>query len=384
MTAAPNLTLRVWNANDGQPAEVPLSLAEPGTSCVVELRSLPGASGIHLVLCNGDEVKLRAEVLANAGEVVPLRIGLDEDGLPHVWGLGMNVLLLPAGSRYDPPLPIRPAAPPAPLDLAIVIDGTMLSWQDDPSILTASADKEIVRPLHTARLLDAKELWTTQADKLLALIAKLVEGRDWRVALLAFGDQEPPAVTAEDLRPRYGLHPPEEERTLQVLDLGRLRERLLALPGTPGADVVDAVADALAACVRLRWRSDARKIVFLSGDSPGFSILHALPRGADLCVRQRDVDTQAAALQRLGVEILTIHHAPPAKLGLASVAFQNELLSAAQAQYRRLASLPEMAFEGAAFEPVMAGEQVGRIAGGLARGVALGELVAVREPDSAS
>jgi hypothetical protein len=381
MTARNNLRVRAWRAEEGQAVDVPLAIAGPGASCVVELKSLPGASAIHFVICAGDRVKLRGEVLANPGEVVPLRIELDEEGEPHVWGSGTDVLLLPVDSRYDPLLPVRPPAPPAQLDLAIIVDGTMLSWEEEASQLAVpSAGKEIVRSLHAARLLDSKDLWVAHVEQLIALMSKLVDGRNWRAAVMAFGDQEPPVVTAADLRPRYVLHPAQDERTLQRLDLCRLREKLLALPGTSGADVVDALADALHACAHLRWRSDARKIVLLTGDSPGFSLLHALPKGADLCVRRRDVETQALALHRLGVEILTIYHPPPARLGFTSIAFQNELLNAARAQYLRLASLPEMAFDAADFEPASAGERIGRISGELARGAALGELVAIREP----
>src|SRR5207253_233734 len=134
------------------------------------------------------------------------------------------------------------AAADAPLDVAVIVDGTLLSWQEDAAQPAASLDKETIRPLFTARLLDAKDLWVAHVDQLLDFVARLVQGRDWRGAVLAFGDQDPPAVTAADLHPRYRLHPSEDERTLQRLELGTLRETLLALPGTPGADVIDALA----------------------------------------------------------------------------------------------------------------------------------------------
>lgn len=358
--ASPNgLRLRVWNAGEERAGDAPLRFPE-SEAAAVELRCLPGASGIHLVLCDGDGVRLRAEVPADPGETVPLCIELGDDEMPHVTSPGRSVLLLPTEARYQAAAPFRPAGEQAPIDLAFVIDGTLRSW-GAPS----------------AHLLEVPDLWTAHVDKLLAFAAHITEGRDWRAVGLAFGDQEPPAVSAPDLRPRYLLYPAEEERVLQPLDPDRLRERLLTLPSTPGGDFVDALADALAACSRLRWRTEARRLLVVSGDSPGLSLLHALPQGADLCARRLDVDSQIMHLHRLGVEVLTIYHAPAPHLQLDKLASQGSLLQAARQQYRRLASLAELAFEESAFQPVEAAERLKRIVSPVARGAALGEWVRV-------
>jgi hypothetical protein len=346
------LRLRVWN--DEQTA-VPLVFSGPGEVCSVELRCLPGASGVHLVLFDDGAVRLRAEVVADPGEVVPFQIELDEQGVPHVSSRGRHVILLPVTPQYDPLPPIQLLGDDAPLDLAIVVDGTLRSW----------ADKN-------ACLLDHKDLWSAHVDKLMDFTARVVEGRDWRAVVMAFGDQEPPAVTASDLLPRYQLYPPEEDRTLRPLDLERMRERLLTIPSSPGGDYVDALAEALDACVRLHWRPYARKVAVLTGDSPGSSLLHVLPKGSDLCVRRLDVDTQASWLHHQGVEVVTIYHAPPADLGFYRLAPQDDLLRGARSQYLRLASLPELAFEAAAFHPERAAERLERIVGPIARGAALG------------
>jgi hypothetical protein len=325
--------------------------------CIAELRCLPGGLGVHFVLSDMDAVRLRAEAPANPGEVVPFHIDVDDKGAPHVWSDGFRILLLPVDDRYDAARPILPAAADASLDIAIVIDGTLRNWNGGGS----------------PRLLDQKDLWGAHVDALMDFITRLVDGRDARAAVIAFGDQDPPAVTAADLRPRYRLSPVDEQ--LQTSGVGRLRERLLALEATPGADFVDALADALNACVRLRWRKESRKIVVVSGDSPGHSLLFPLPKGADLGVRHLDVDTQALALHRLGIEIVTIYHDPPAE---KKVGFARELLSGAKAQYVRLASMPELAFEAAALHPAAA-ERVGSISSAVARGMTLGELVRIVE-----
>lgn len=364
MTASSTFRLRVWS---GEETTVALPIGAPGSLCTVELRCLPGASGIHVVLFDDKVVHLRAEVPADPGEVIPLKVELDETTTPHVSSRGRNLILLPGDERYDPVPPIAPWPPQSPLDLAIIIDGTLRNWEEKGG-----------------RLLDDKNLWGMYVEKLLDFAALIVDGRNWRATVIAFGDQEMPAVTAPDLRPRYHLYPPDDERSLRLLDLDRLLDTLLAVPVTPGGDFVDALADALAACERLRWREDARKVVVLIGDSPGCSLLYPLLKGADLCVRQLDVDTQASHLHRLGVEVLTIFNGPAAKVKIDVRPVEQELIRGARAQYFRLASLPELAFEAAVFEPHAAAERLERVATPIARGAALGELVRVADVEMAA
>jgi hypothetical protein len=368
---ANELRLRVWDGAQHAPVEVPLYF--DAAIAAIEVRCLPGASGIQVVLSDGDGVRLRAEVMAEPGEVVPLGIEIDEHGLLNLSSRGREIVYLPGDSRYEPPLPIRATSAETPLDLAIVVDGTTRSW---PEKVPGAVGEQEVAPASTSagRLLDRKDLWSAHVEKLTAFVEAIVAGRDAPIAILAFGDQNPPAVTAGDLLPRYHLHPPEDERMLQTLDAVRLQERLVALPSSPGADFVDATADALDACARLHWRKTARKIVLLTGDSPGASLLHPLPKGADLCVRHLDVDTRAFTLYRLGVELVTIYHEPPRTLGLHAIAPQRDLLAAARDQYERLASLPELAFEEASFEPEIAARRLRELTDVVARGVALGEL----------
>lgn len=352
------LHLRVW---EGEPSLVPLVFSEPGAVCTVELRCLSGASGVHLVLSDANAVRLRAEAVADPGEVVSFQIELDQRGTPHVWSRGRNITLLPSDARYDPPSPIQPSPADSPLDLAIVIDGTLRSW----------AEKD-------ACLLDQKAMWSAHVEQLLDFATRIFDQRDWRATVIAFGDQDPPAVTAGDLRPRYQLYPPEEERTFRALRVEQLRERLLSVPSSPGGDYIDALADALNACTRLRWRPNARKVLVLTGDSPGLSLLHVLPKGADLCVRRLDVDTQAEWLHRQGVEVVTIYHAPPSDRLLYQLVPEGEILRGARSQYMRLASLPELAFEASSLHPEQAAERFGRVSGPLGRGVALGTPVNAR------
>jgi hypothetical protein len=364
----PTLRLRTWNTGQSAPDDVPLCGVAAGETGTAELRCLRGASGVHVVLADEGRVRLRAEIAAEPGEIVPLRVDIDEGGVPQLSSRGRKILLLPPDALYDPPAPIRPATATTMLDVAIVIDGTLRSWAPKPPDAKPSQAGAM-------RLLHHADLWTAHVEQLLELVDRLAQGRQTRVAVLAFGDQEMPAVTAGDLRPEYRLYPAEEERVLRRYDPARLRERLLTLPSTSGGDFVDALADALEACWHLRWDDDARKLLLVSGDSPGSSLLHPLPRGADLCVRQYDVDTEALALHRQGVEIATIYHAPPRHLNLDQVRRRRDLLAAARAQYVRLASVQEAAFEASELRPDAAAELLLQMTDPIGRQASLGELV---------
>ncbi|HET9768298.1 MAG TPA: hypothetical protein VFS60_15700, partial [Thermoanaerobaculia bacterium] len=310
----------------------------------------PGATGVHLAFLAGSGVVLRAEVPAVAGETIAVQVALDAAGALQVWTASQNALYLPVDERYQPALPILPAANAAGLDLALVVDGT-------------------------ARHGSAEER-TAHAAKLVALARELAtRWPECRAALIAFADQPAPHLAAKDLIPLYHLFPADGEMALQAFDAAQLEADLRAVPATFGGDFVDALADALAAAARLRWRPDARKVLVVSGDSPGHSVLHPLRRGADIGVRARDIDTEASRLHRSGVETVTIYLQPPAEKGLYDVEFKRHLLLAAQAQYARLASLPEYAFRAPAFDPAAA---AGVVAGNrlpIGRGASLAELV---------
>ncbi len=346
-------------------SDVELPRQEPGSAVGFRLRCLPGATALHLVVADRQEILLRAEVPATGGETVTLRLELDEDGEIHLSSPGRNALLLPLGPRFEPPPPLRPA-PSGALDLALVVDGTSRLFES----------REIAGPSH----LLGHELWKDYAGRLLSLGEALAKHyrEDPRLSILGFGDQEPPGAVAADLMPRYQIFPMQSEaRALRPLGLKRARRALRSIPATSGGDFVDALADALEASAELRWRPEARKVVVLFGDSPGHSIQFPAPTGGDAGVRERDVDLQAMKLHGLGVEIVTVYLSPAEGLGLRDVEFRAELLSFASEQYTRLASLPEMAFEAATFDPLRAAKVIVEHQGPIARGPAVGELIEV-------
>ena len=187
-------------------------------------------------------------------------------------------------------------------------------------------------------------------------------------------------VEPEDLADGYLLRPPAGAGRFFPWSPERCREALSAVEPTPGGDFVDALAEALHACRSLPWGEGTRRIVLVCGDSPGHSVAHPLPPGADARVRRLDVDVEAEHLHERGVEIATLYFDPQGNAGLGQAVFRKELLAAARDQYRRLASLPEMAFELSRFQSEEAARVVKDVQGLLARRAAPGELIGVSEP----
>ncbi|HKI06091.1 MAG TPA: hypothetical protein VKK31_29195 [Thermoanaerobaculia bacterium] len=320
-----------------------LPLEGPGSSCSLRLRSLPGASGVHLVLTNGGGVLLRAEVDSEGDEWVEVTLEWETESRWTLSSPGRRILYLPPESDYEPIPPLRPAYKSKQLDVALVVDGTTQA--------NGLGAAQTSSPL----LLADRETWGRQADLLIETITGLAREMkaDLRAVVLAFGDRPVPATSAPDLRPVYHLYPARpEDRVLRGGDPGQLRSRLLSLPATSGGDFVDSLADALAACRELRWRAAARKLVVLVGDSPGYSILQPAPWGADAQVRECDVDVEAAALHRQGVELLALYHAPAVES--ATAGFLRPFVDHARAQYLRMATRPDLFFEAAGFEPAAA------------------------------
>lgn len=348
--------------------EIPLGEATP--ECSIRLRALPGATAIHLAVSDEGGVSLRAEVPADENESVLIRLerldgqpldGRHPDG-QHlaVTSPGRHVLTLAPDERYAAPLPIRIPPSGSPLDLALVIDGTARSWSEDaPGPLLGDAGA-----------------WASRASELTGFVDSLrPHFSDVRLAVTAFGDDPPSPAKAVDLLPRYRLHPDASQISLEPVSSEGLRDVLLDLPPTSGGDFVDAVADALAACRGLRWRPEARKLLVLFGDSPGHSILHPPPPGAGVLVRELDVDREAQRLHaEEGVEIITVY-LEPSSPDWREIDFKRQLVEFARAQYRRLASRPEMALEASTLEASVAAETVTGQTGVVGQGASWGELI---------
>lgn len=335
-----------------------LPVAESGEA-VARLRCLAGASGIFLELREGETLRLRVEVPALPGDELAVSFRRSGQGHLVAESPGRRVLHLATDVPYEPPKVLPPPAAGAPLDLALLVDGTMRAGGTNGGWLLGDPGA-----------------WADEVATLVAFAEALAgDAAPFRAAVFAFADEPLPNAKAPDLLPAYKLHPGPEARQLEALDPARLTRRLLALPPSPGGDFVDALARAIADCHSLAWRDEARKVVLVLGDSPGFSLLYPAPPGSDGRSRACDVDEEALRLHDSGVELITLYHSPSEDELAAALAIERSLLDFAAAQYCRIASRPELAFGTADFEPITAAEVLRTREGRLGRGATWGEWV---------
>lgn len=341
----PTLTIRAIEAASGALKDHRLSIE--GSICDLIMQALPGASAIHVFLCS-DGSYARAEIEADTDEAIPIRLAWDASGVFRISSGVRRVFMLPVDERYEPAVLLRPALDAQKLDLLFLIDGTtrFLVTPEDPRtppfltpLLDASLDAQLAenRPSITRA-----KAWEDYISRFTLFARKLRERYpDTRSGVIAFGDHSMEFIaSAPDLVCRYALYPGGlEQRKLRLLSEEQLRERFVRLPPTSGGDFVDALADALQQCQTVGWRADARRILLVFGDSPGFALSYPPPRGADIQVRSCDVDTEAMRLHAdHGVEIVTVYAGAPPHTRSYRLAEPEAYLEYAVEQYCRLAS----------------------------------------------
>ncbi|WP_020504899.1 hypothetical protein [Lamprocystis purpurea] len=332
-----DLTYLALNAK-GAVTALPLT-PTAGAEARLTLTALPGSGGLHLAVLDGGAVCLRCEIPAADEETVEIRLGA-LPGPRFALDTGPRLaVVLPAEARYAPLDPIPAPVAGQPWDIALVIDGT--TRIPDPS----SRDGQR-RPL-----LADPDLWPAMAGRIADLVERLAQGSGGssRVTVLAFGDAPLPGVSDPGLHRgayvlRWGLAGDGHGFTpVGRVDLTRV---LTDLPDSPGGDFTDALGDALYACSQLHWRTQARRLVVLFGDSPGYALAAPVPRGGNARARRHDVDMEARRLHRAGVEILTLYQAQPwptGGVGDPLTAQRRELVRHVVDQYLRLASEARLA-----------------------------------------
>lgn len=339
-------TLRACDPATGQAVDHPLPLEADGSSCTLRMASVPGASAIQVIVSEETSeetsVRLVAEVEGDDTSPVLLTLSRTPDGGVQA-SAGERKLLTLDPRRSRERLPRQVLLGADALDVVVLVDGSTLFWWEQ--------GKEAgLRPL-----LGDKKRWGDHVNQITEFLSDVARDHgSLRWSLLWFGDRPPPRVTADNLKPRYFVEPPVGRRMFHQATVLELGTALEAIKPSSGGDFVDALADALSACRLLGWRADARKLVLLTGDSPGYSVLHPSPPGADIGGRELDVDAEADGLFEHGIELATIHHHPPAESGLHDK--YSDLLEFARDQYVRIASRRKLAFDATSFVPLDAAQ----------------------------
>ena len=327
------MTLDVVDPRSGKLSRMEIAIPAAAAEHVVRLRAVAGASGLQIRLREGDALIFVGETTLSPGETMEVSV----KGNPPRADCGSRPVFRLNPAQTDDSVILSPDGSTA-ADVVFLIDGTSLQARvsGEPGV--------------TSRLLGtpAWEQFTAGWKPALAeLSRRFPDGV--RCVPLAFGDYPLPPVSSGG----YLLYPSEPEHKLRRLDPDATLEALHRLPSCSGADFVDAVAEGLDACLRVGWRQDARKLVILIGDSPGYSLLDGEQETIQLAdgrCRTRDVFDQAANLHAHGVELATVLLLG----GLQQLEEASEaaakLVAHTRRQYVELASLPSWALSSLTFD----------------------------------
>lgn len=345
----------------------PIPLDDNNTQCELRLRSLPGSSALYLLFFKDgqSELCLEAQVEDKQGEIVDVFVSLDTTTESFQLAVSVpnhQIFTLPKNTHYSPTVILPPAEEQTFLDIALLIDGTMRQFSNTQ----VDSSKEVKVPWYSRLLLQNKQ-WQDDVEKMSQFIDALHQHyQDCRINIIAFADDKLPNASARDLSPLYTVSPSNpQDRRFQDYKPERLKTALTRLEASSGGDIVDALAEGLEACSQLSWRSKARKLLILWGDSPGYCVFEPAPANLDIHVRGIDIDTAAAEIHHQGVEILTVYHQPPPELydyyddkkETGDSRHVLDYLSYTEKQYAHLASLPEMALRSNQF----AAEEVAKL-----------------------
>lgn len=316
----------------------------------LKLKSLAGAKGIHLSVHKDSDPSqsiFRINIPTTHQEILNLQLHFNNEQQQVQLDLpGRDYQILPLDSQYEAPSPKRLPLLNQLMDIVILIDGTCQTFSEQGT-----------RPL-----LKDYDTWETTAKPLVSLIEWFEKNTEsLHSSILAFGDYPLDIIKSNQLQPQYSLYPSDtSSRALQMMTTLQAKERLQNLPDTPGGDFVDALADALLTIGQLHWREDARKLVIILGDSPGFSLLKPIPEGGNAAIREWDIETAQHKLVNKGIELATIY---VEQGNYNEQSLQGQLQQAARQQYQSIATYPSIGFTQNTFNPKFLLEQLNQLSG---------------------
>ncbi|MFH1468448.1 MAG: hypothetical protein ABIO70_28925 [Pseudomonadota bacterium] len=367
--------LLVHDPNSGSPSALPLDLPPAPTSLALQVATAPGASAlwVEVVEQGNGQVAFRGEVPILEQETVDLRFTAKEDGGITVEAPLRQLRVHAPQVESSPGALIDTHPATGQLDLVLLVDATTRYYEYGSS----PKPEESLHPLWSA---DEKK--RAHIEELTQVADRLMEAYpSARLAVVAFADARVPGLDALQIQPRWEIWPElPHERELRTASPSLLAQQIEAIQASSGGDFVDALAEGLRAVRALAWRPGARKLVILTGDSPGGSVRHPPPEGAAAQPRRLDVDEEVESLHEQGVEVLSIFHDVPYESGLLDpdrrgrVRMSRVLLRYAEQQYQRMATHGSCFWMRSKLDPAQAAKAVLEAPPRLGRGACLGSV----------
>jgi hypothetical protein len=370
------ITIDVVDEKTGRIESKPLDILANQSSLLLTLECLKGASALQIVLRKDQTIVFCAEIEVRRARTCEATLSaLGGDRFRVECGRRPVFTLAVADPSLRTLAQVMTARQSESIDLLFLIDGTM-RYVGRPS--AASSQTEAVS---YSFLLEPhnRDQWRAFVDQLTALAAELAKRhRGSRFGVLAFGDDPIPGISNPELKAQYRLKPDPDEGGLGPKFWSdhpdQLQRQLSVLRHTPGGDFVDALAEGFRACRSVDWRHETRKIVFVFGDSPGYSVLHPLAparldtksradtkpivdmRLGNYLVRKVDTDAEADALFEAGVEVFTLYKEETESIYQTDAAAP--FLDYARNQYQRLATCSEYAATSDKFDALAAASAI--------------------------
>lgn len=330
--------------NENSDIEAYSILLDENTQKSIELLSVNGSSGVHLCMKSDDEIIRQVQISTHVDEIVKIKF---ENTADNFKSSNANRIELPPDNLYQVDQNAFCPIDSTQLDVLFIIDATIQS---------SSLGNIEIKDDDTGFLLDNTDFTEQLSEKLDSFLHAVNDQySDIHYSILSFADVTTEGIRSRDLKPSYVLQPNKlAERFLHSWNEEKLKDDVKHLQTSSGCDYIDALAEALNAVADYNWRHNARKLIYIIGDSPGFSILNPPPviggMQANTAIRHFDIESEAMELHRNKIEIMSVYINDDEELERSIVPI-DKLRLYTKKQYQGLASLKEYAHTWATWQP---------------------------------
>lgn len=269
----------------------------------ISLHSVNGSKGIQFVLtAEKDNSPLRqTQFTTYRNEKV--NITINEGAELLFKSSNINRIELPNDSLYYPENQAFYPIDTKQLDILFIVDATM----NNSALINLETDS------NSTFLLENEVFVKELTKKINDFITALSDTYDnIAYSILSYGDVSTTGVKAYDLRPSFILSPKtKSSRYFLAWEKHNLEKDISHLKPSSGCDYVDALAEALHETLDYNWRNTARKLIFVIGDSPGFSIEKPAPViggvQANTAIRHYNLESESMRLHKNKIEIMSLY-----------------------------------------------------------------------------